>query len=98
MTMEPPPEFSPTDVRDAKAQVLRSIRPQSFEEIRANTVRGQYGEGAIGGVAVPGTGPRKRLIPNRRPRRMWRSRSRLKIGGGRVCRFICAPASACQNG
>lgn len=53
-TMEPPPEFSPTDVRDAKAQVLRSIRPQSFEEIRANTVRGQYGDGAIGGLAVPG--------------------------------------------
>ncbi|MCC7164957.1 MAG: glucose-6-phosphate dehydrogenase [Anaerolineae bacterium] len=53
-TMEPPPEFTPTDVRDAKAQVLRSIRPQSFEDIQANTVRGQYGAGAIGGLQVPG--------------------------------------------
>lgn len=53
-TMEPPPEFTPTDVRDEKAQVLRSIRPQSFDEIREWTVRGQYGEGAIGGIKVPG--------------------------------------------
>lgn len=53
-TMEPPADFSPTDVRDAKSQVLRSIRPQAFEEIRDWTVRGQYGAGAIGGVQVPG--------------------------------------------
>lgn len=53
-TMEPPPEFSPNAVRDAKAQALRSIRPQSFEEIRANTVRGQYVAGAVGGIQVPG--------------------------------------------
>ncbi len=52
--MEPPPEFTPKDVRDMKAQVLRSIRPQSFEDIRAGTVRGQYGAGAIGGIRVPG--------------------------------------------
>jgi glucose-6-phosphate 1-dehydrogenase len=53
-TMEPPPEFTPKDVRDMKAQVLRSIRPQSFQEIREGTVRGQYGEGSIGGERVPG--------------------------------------------
>jgi glucose-6-phosphate 1-dehydrogenase len=53
-TMEPPAEFTHKDVRDAKAQVLRSIRPQAFEEIRDWTVRGQYGAGAIGGVQVPG--------------------------------------------
>lgn len=53
-TMEPPPEFTPTDVRDAKAQVLRSIRPQNFNEIRECTVRGQYGAGAITGSQVPG--------------------------------------------
>jgi glucose-6-phosphate 1-dehydrogenase len=53
-TMEPPPEFSPDAVRDAKAQVLRSIRPQTFQEIREWTARGQYDAGAIGGIAVPG--------------------------------------------
>jgi glucose-6-phosphate 1-dehydrogenase len=53
-TMEPPPVFTPDAVRDAKAQVLRSIRPLRFEEIRECTVRGQYGPGGIGGVAVPG--------------------------------------------
>lgn len=53
-TMEPPPEFTPTDVRDEKAQVLRSIRPQSFQEIRDWTVRGQYGAGAVGGIQAAG--------------------------------------------
>ncbi len=53
-TMEPPAEFTPDDVRSEKAQVLRSIRPQSFQEIRDGTVRGQYGPGAIGGIVVPG--------------------------------------------
>lgn len=53
-TMEPPPEFTPDAVRDAKAQVLRAIRPMNFEDIRAWTVRGEYGPGAIDGTAVQG--------------------------------------------
>jgi glucose-6-phosphate 1-dehydrogenase len=53
-TMEPPPEFTPDEVRTEKAQVLRSIRPMSFDEIASTTVRGQYGAGAIGGIKVPG--------------------------------------------
>ncbi|TAH50976.1 MAG: glucose-6-phosphate dehydrogenase [Chloroflexota bacterium] len=53
-TMEPPTMFTPQDVRNQKAEVLRSIRPQSFQEICDWTVRGQYGAGAIGGIQVPG--------------------------------------------
>lgn len=63
-TMEPPPEFTPDAVRDAKAQVLRSIRPMSFEEIIESTVRGQYGEGAIDGTPVPGYRTEPEVDPN----------------------------------
>ncbi|HZQ08202.1 MAG TPA: glucose-6-phosphate dehydrogenase [Anaerolineae bacterium] len=63
-TMEPPPEFTPDAVRDAKAGVLRSIRPLSFDEIHEWTVRGQYGPGAIGGVEVPGYRSEPEVSPN----------------------------------
>ncbi|MCG3192533.1 MAG: Glucose-6-phosphate 1-dehydrogenase 2 [Thermoanaerobaculia bacterium] len=54
VAMEPPVAFEPNAVRDEKVKVLRSIRPQTTEEILRDTVRGQYGPGAVGGVAVPG--------------------------------------------
>lgn len=53
-TMEPPPVFGPDEVRNAKAQVLRSIRPMGYYEVANATVRGQYGAGAISGIQVPG--------------------------------------------
>lgn len=53
-TMEPPPEFSPNAVRDQKSQVLRAIRPMDLRTVAENTVRGQYGPGAVGGKPVPG--------------------------------------------
>ncbi|MGI8943391.1 MAG: glucose-6-phosphate dehydrogenase, partial [Qipengyuania sp.] len=46
--MEPPADFDATSVRDEKVKVLRSLRPVKPEEM----VRGQYGEGALGGAAV----------------------------------------------
>jgi glucose-6-phosphate 1-dehydrogenase len=52
--MEPPIAFDADSVREQKVQVFRSIRPMTPEEVAANTVRGQYGPGRIGGVAVPG--------------------------------------------
>ncbi|HQR47566.1 MAG TPA: glucose-6-phosphate dehydrogenase, partial [Thermoanaerobaculia bacterium] len=54
VAMEPPVAFEPNAVRDEKVKVLRSIRPQTPEEILRDTVRGQYGPGAVGGAAVPG--------------------------------------------
>lgn len=46
--MEPPADFDSTSIRDEKVKVLRSLRVVSPEE----TVRGQYGSGAVGGKAV----------------------------------------------
>ncbi|AOG01330.1 MAG: glucose-6-phosphate dehydrogenase [Blastomonas fulva] len=48
IAMEPPAEFDATSIRDEKVKVLRSLRPVAPNE----TVRGQYGEGAVGGKSV----------------------------------------------
>jgi glucose-6-phosphate 1-dehydrogenase len=54
VAMEPPVGFDPNLVRDEKVKVLRSIRPQTPEEIVRDTVRGQYAPGAVDGKAVVG--------------------------------------------
>ncbi len=54
VAMEPPVAFEANVVRDEKVKVLRSIRPQSPEEILRDTVRGQYAAGTIDGKPVPG--------------------------------------------
>ena len=63
VAMEPPVAFEPNAVRDEKVKVLRSIRPQTPEEILRDTVRGQYGPGAIGGQPVPGYRSEKDVHP-----------------------------------
>jgi glucose-6-phosphate 1-dehydrogenase len=42
VAMEVPSSFSADDIRDEKAQVLRSIRRMQPADVAANTVRGQY--------------------------------------------------------
>ncbi len=54
VAMEAPSSLHHDSVRDEKIKVLRAIRPLSPEQIRSNTVRGQYTAGAINGNAVPG--------------------------------------------
>ena len=54
VAMEPPVAFDPNAVRDEKVKVLRSIQPQTAEEILRDSVRGQYGPGAVDGQAVVG--------------------------------------------
>ncbi|HEX2758806.1 MAG TPA: glucose-6-phosphate dehydrogenase, partial [Thermoanaerobaculia bacterium] len=54
VAMEPPVAFDPDAVRDEKVKVLRSIQPQSAEEILRDSVRGQYGPGAVDGQTVVG--------------------------------------------
>ncbi len=54
VAMEPPVAFEANVVRDEKVKVLRSIRPQTPEEILRDTVRGQYAAGSIDGQPVPG--------------------------------------------
>ncbi len=54
VAMEPPASFSATAVRDEKVKVLRSLRPITQATARAETVKGQYGQGAVSGEAVKG--------------------------------------------
>jgi glucose-6-phosphate 1-dehydrogenase len=53
VAMEPPISFQGEGVRNEKVKVLEAIRPMQPEQILANTVRGQYGEGTVGGKRVP---------------------------------------------
>ena len=57
--MEPPISFHADAVRDEQAKILHAIQPLSSEEVLTKTVRGQYGDGIIGGKRVPGI-PRRR--------------------------------------
>lgn len=52
--MEPPNSFDADAVRSEKAKLLRAVLPLSHIEVLRSYVAGQYGEGAIAGVAVPG--------------------------------------------
>lgn len=54
IAMEPPHSFDADAVRDEKAKVLRAVLPLSPIEVLRSYVAGQYGEGAIAGVPVPG--------------------------------------------
>jgi glucose-6-phosphate 1-dehydrogenase len=46
-TMEPPVSFDGNAFRDEQAKILRAINPFTPEDVLHETVRGQYGEGAI---------------------------------------------------
>ena len=52
--MEPPISFAANEVRDEQAKILHAIQPLTPEDVLSKTVRGQYGEGEIGGERVPG--------------------------------------------
>ena len=51
--MEPPVSFRADAVRDEQSKILHAIQPLSSEDVLTRTVRGQYGEGVIGGQKVP---------------------------------------------
>lgn len=50
--MEAPATITADGVRDEKLKVLRALRPITAQDIATHTVRGQYREGAIRGMAV----------------------------------------------
>ncbi len=52
IAMEPPARMDATAVRDEKVKVLRSLRPMDGPLAKQNSVRGQYGAGAVGGEIV----------------------------------------------
>ncbi|MBZ2209916.1 glucose-6-phosphate dehydrogenase [Massilia soli] len=53
VAMEPPTSIAPDAVRDAKLQVLRSLKRFTPTTLSQNIVRGQYRAGHVEGVAVP---------------------------------------------
>ncbi len=53
VAMEPPVSIAPDAVRDAKLQVLRSLKKFTPTTLAQNVVRGQYRAGHVDGVAVP---------------------------------------------
>ncbi len=54
LAMEPPINLGADAVRDEKLKVLRALKPIAPHEVGHVTVRGQYGQGAVLGQAVPG--------------------------------------------
>ena len=52
--MEPPVSLAADAVRDAKVNVIRSLRPLGPADVRKFVVRGQYGAGTLDGKRVPG--------------------------------------------
>ena len=61
--MEPPVSFQADAVRNEQAKILRAVQPLDSEDVLYSSVRGQYGEGIIGGERVaayrsePGVAP-----------------------------------------
>ncbi len=66
VAMEPSATFRPDSVRDERSKLLRSIRPMAPEEVRDNTVAGQYGPACIGGRDVPGFRQEPGVAPDSR--------------------------------
>jgi glucose-6-phosphate 1-dehydrogenase len=64
VAMEPPSSFHGEAVRNEKSKVLEAIRPMQPEEILANSVRGQYGDGQRGGVPLVAYRSEPNVAPN----------------------------------
>ena len=64
IAMEPSASFQATSVRDERSKLLRSIRPMTADEVRQNTVAGQYGPASIGGKDVPGFRQEEGVAPD----------------------------------
>ncbi|SPE37228.1 Glucose-6-phosphate 1-dehydrogenase (fragment) [Candidatus Sulfopaludibacter sp. SbA3] len=63
IAMEPSASFRANSVRDERSKLLRSIRVMTPQEIRGNTVPGQYGPASIGGKQMPGFRQEKGVDP-----------------------------------
>jgi glucose-6-phosphate 1-dehydrogenase len=53
VAMEPPLSLDPRNLRDHKFEVLRAIRPLTYDDVLDHTRRARYTSGTINGVAVP---------------------------------------------
>ena len=64
--MESPPSFQADAVRNEQAKVLHAVQPLDSEDVLNLTVRGQYGEGIVGGENVPSYRSEAGVSPNSR--------------------------------
>ena len=54
IAMEPVASFRAMSVRDEKSKLLRSMRAMTPDEVRRNSVAGQYGPARVGGQEIAG--------------------------------------------
>lgn len=54
IAMEPPTRLDADSIREEKLKVLKSLRPITSQNVRDDTVRGQYTAGFVGDSKVPG--------------------------------------------
>lgn len=54
VAMEPPTTFDADDLRNRRMDVMHALRPIPEDQVHRYAARGQYGEGWINGVKVPG--------------------------------------------
>ncbi|GHE83255.1 glucose-6-phosphate dehydrogenase [Thalassotalea profundi] len=54
LAMEPPADLGADSIRDEKLKVIRALVPITRQNVKEKTVRGQYADGFLNGVAVPG--------------------------------------------
>src|SRR6266403_649247 len=64
IAMEPPTSLEGEAIRNEKVKLLRSIRQTTPEEALMNSVRGQYGEGIVGGKKVLAYRQEPKVNPN----------------------------------
>jgi len=54
LAMEPPADLSADSIRAEKLKVIKALTPITRQNIKDKTVRGQYSDGFLNGIAVPG--------------------------------------------
>jgi len=64
VAMEPPVAMDANSIRDEKTKVTRAIREFTIDQVDQFAVRGQYGEGAVGGKKAIGYCQEQGVNPN----------------------------------
>ncbi len=64
LAMEPPVSLDAAAIRESKLNVLRAMRPISFDDALNSTVRARYGTGTADGKPAPGYLQEKGVAPN----------------------------------
>jgi len=54
LAMEPPADLGADSIRDEKLKVIKALTPITRQNVKEKTVRGQYSDGYLNGVPVPG--------------------------------------------